>query len=486
MTADKRSVVLTTGEDKIIDLDFDVNAGAAGISVGNPKVLTTTLVKIGDKRQVVLKPLSAGHTTITLRDKDGTLRLIFSAVVADANLIKMTDELQKLLGDIEGISIRLQGDKAVIDGEVLVPSDYGRILNVVEGKNSPYTDKVLNLVSLSPVALSILAKKIQQDINTFAPNATTRVINGTIWLEGSVESMDQARRAEKVALLYLPELKPGNPLEKDPTVQRLPPKNLIQNLLVINPPPPKKQEKLVRVTVYFVELSKDYKKLFGFKWQPGFTADPQIAIGTTGEGGTGAEGGTTFTGTISSLFPKLQSAQDAGFARILKTGTVIVRSGQPATLNDTTEIPYATQGPNGQMATQTAKVGLSVAVTPKILGQGEDIQLDLEMSQLNLAGRAGNSPITASHRVKTKLYVKSNESAAVAGVQSADVQTNFNKDDPNPGSFGGQTSPLFTLLRSKSYAKKKSQFVIFVTPQIVENASQGTEDLKKNFRVKVK
>jgi uncharacterized protein YfeS len=52
--------------------------------------------------------------------------------------------------------------------------------------------------------------------------------------------------------------------------------------------------------------------------------------------------------------------------------------------------------------------------------------------------------------------------------------------------FDAGTDPLFTLMHSKNYIKKKSQFVIFVTPQIIENASEGTEDLKKNFRVKVK
>ncbi len=78
------------------------------------------------------------------------------------------------------------------------------------------------------------------------------------------------------------------------------------------------------------------------------------------------------------------------------------------------------------------------------------------------------------------------ESAAVAGVNSQDIQTNFNKDDPNAGGFGDPaTSPLFTLLRFKSFDKKKTQFVIFVTPQVVASASQGTDDLKKNFRVKV-
>jgi pilus assembly protein CpaC len=93
-----------------------------------------------------------------------------------------------------------------------------------------------------------------------------------------------------------------------------------------------------------------------------------------------------------------------------------------------------------------------------------------------------------NHSVETKLYVKSNESAAVAGVNGSDVSTSFN-DDPNPGSFetpNGGGGQLFNLMRSKNFAKKKTQFVIFVTPQIIDNASEGTDDLKKNFRVKVK
>jgi pilus assembly protein CpaC len=130
---------------------------------------------------------------------------------------------------------------------------------------------------------------------------------------------------------------------------------------------------------------------------------------------------------------------------------------------------------------------LTVAVTPAILGDTDDIQLDLKMNQINLTGRApSGGPITSQHAIETKLYVKSNESAAIAGVNSQDTGTDFNKDDPNPGTFQGTTSPLFSMLHSKAFRKKKSQFVIFVTPQIVENASEGSEEMKKNFRVKVK
>ncbi len=488
--ADKRRLLLTTGEDKAVDLDFEVNAGANGISYGNPQILTTTLVKVGDKRQLVFKPLKAGDTTVTVRDNDGTIQLIFQVRVTGSNLLRMAGEIRNLLRDVEGLEVRIVGSKVVVEGEVLVPADYGRLLTVIQDK--AYSDFVLNLATLSALAMQVVARKIQQDISGFAPNVTTRVVNGLVFVEGTVNSSDEAARVMRVASLYLPDLRPGNSLERDPAVQRLEPRKLVQNFMIINPPAPRKQEKLVRVTVHFVELSKDYNKVFGFKWQPGFTADPQIAVGqgqagTTGT--TGASSGASFSATISSLLPKLQSSQAAGYARVLKTGTIIVRSGQPAKLNEQTDFPYSQQGANGQVTSASKTVGLSVSVTPSIIGQSDDIQMDLELDQTSLVGRGpatGAPPVVAIHKVNTKIYVKSSESAAVAGVDSSDIGTDFNKDDPSSGTFAQGTDPLFTLLHSKAYRKKKSQFVIFVTPQIIENASQGSEDLKKNFRVKVK
>lgn len=487
MTSDRRKMLLTTGEDKAVDLDFEANAGANGIAIGNPQVVATTLVKVGEKRQIVFKPLKAGDTTVTVRDQDGTLRLIFNVTVSGSDLLKRSAELRDLLREVDGIEIRIVGEKILVDGEVLVPADYARVISVLTEK--PYSEVVLNLVSLSKVAMALLAKRIQEDIIVFAPNVKTRLVNGIIFLEGTVDSLDQAKRSADVALLYLPEVKPGNPIAtKDPSAQILPPRSLVKNFIIINPPPPRKQEKLVRVTAYFVELAKDYSKVFGFKWQPGFTADPTVSIGQKADGTVGAGSSSPFTATISSFFPRLQSAQNSGYARILKTATLVTRSGQPAELNEQTDYPYTTLGPNGQAVGASKPVGLSISVTPQILGQSEDIQMDLDLSQIDLVGRAvsGVAPITSNHKIKTKLYVKSNESAAVGGVVSADVGTQFNKDDPQAASFSGQTDPLFTLLHSKAFQKKKSQFVIFITPQIVESASEGTEDLKKNFRVKVK
>lgn len=483
--AEKKRLRMTSGEDVTIDLSF-VPTSANAISVGNPQVVTASLVIVGEKRQITFKPIKAGETSVSVRDQDGNIKLIYTVVVTGSNLLRRAEEIRGLLRDVEGIDVKIVGQKLVVDGEVLVPMDYARILTVITDKM--YADQVLNLTVLSPVALQYIAKKIQEDVGGFAPDVTTRVVNGVIFLEGSVDSYDKAKRAFEIAKLYIPDARPAHPLkEASQDAQVMDRRALVQNFILVTAPPPKKQEKLVRVTAHFVKLAKDYKKVFGFKWQPGVTSDnASLAVGNTGDGAVGASG-TSLTATIFNLFPKLQSAQNAGYARVLKTGTLIVKSSENATLNETTEFPYQGIDQNGRAAEQFVKVGLTLTVSPKILGQSEDIELNLQVKQVSIAsaGRNGRAPSTATHDVSTKIYVRSQESAAVAGVNSADVSTAFNKDDPREGTFEQNSEPLFTLLRSKNYSKTKSQFVIFITPEIIDNASEGTQDLKRNFRVKV-
>ena len=63
--------------------------------------------------------------------------------------------------------------------------------------------------------------------------------------------------------------------------------------------------------------------------------------------------------------------------------------------------------------------------------------------------------------------------------------TDYDRDPPfgRPQfSEADQNVPLFSFLRSKSYISNRSQFVIFVTPELIESASEGTAEIKKKFR----
>ena len=107
----------------------------------------------------------------------------------------------------------------------------------------------------------------------------------------------------------------------------------------------------------------------------------------TGNSGAVAAIGTSFTGTLSSLFPKLQTAQEAGYARVLRTGTIIVRSGQPAQISEATSLPFSTAGANGQINAGDQQIKVEFGVTPVILGQSEDIDMTVKSSVMSIVGR---------------------------------------------------------------------------------------------------
>jgi len=68
--ADKRKLLLTTGEDKVVDVDFEVTDYLKHISIGNNQVVAVTLVKLENQRQIIFKPLKAGER----RDDPGRRR----------------------------------------------------------------------------------------------------------------------------------------------------------------------------------------------------------------------------------------------------------------------------------------------------------------------------------------------------------------------------------------------------------------------------
>ena len=500
--ADHRQLTIYPGEEKIVDIKFKLE-DMKNVKVGNPKILGVDLVVGGaDKRQLVFKPTDKGECRVIVRDEHLNTKIIFDVRIVDADLNRLIGDLKELLKDIEGINISVKFGKIVVDGEVVVPADYGRLNAILA--DGTLKARVINMVTLSPLALQFLAKRIQEDINkSFAPSLTTRVVNGQIWLEGTVKTDPDAQRAYKTALLYLPDSKvPMNLAEKDPSIAKIDPKDhpLVRSFLQVfdpdaaaamaaAPPPPPPPPMMVRVTAHFVELSKDYIKDFGFKWVPSFTANPSVTFGdvpgqTTSGGATGA-----FSATLSSLIPRLWSFQNAGFAKVLKTLSVITKSANSASVNNTVDIPM----PGASGVPGKAQVTLELNVTPTV--NGDMVELDTNLKVASALGRTTQGPIVSSNSLTSKIDVKAGESVAVGNIDVLSLQTAFNRDQGGSGGFSNPstgaaanstTQALFNLERSRNLAKSKSQFVVFLTPELVDDAAKTTDELKRNFRIKVR
>jgi Flp pilus assembly secretin CpaC len=227
---------LAMGTDKFVDLAFE--PGRGGVFVGNPNVLAATVAKAGNRNQLVLQPLKPGATNVTAMDRTGDIKYQAQFQVSAVDLNDLSSQIHELLKDTPNASVKLLKDKVVIDGELLTIAQCGRIATIVG--NASYSPYVLNLTRLSPQFFVELAARTQEEIRKQSPSVSARSVNGQIWLEGNVDTLDQANRAAKVASLMLPEILPADPLdqgagddlEKVPA-RRLPPRPLVQNFLTI-------------------------------------------------------------------------------------------------------------------------------------------------------------------------------------------------------------------------------------------------------------
>lgn len=479
--ATRKDLLLIAGIQKTLDIEFDpCTPFEECVRVANGALMK--IIYVSSKRQLVFTPAKRGETTVTIRDDKGDIRLILDTVVSDNNLDRRAEELRDLLQDIEGIHIRIMAEKIVVDGEVVVISDLNRLYSVLN--DDSYRGIVLNLVTVSPAGLQIMAERMQAEINK--PNVKVRVFNRLFLVEGQVDSADEAKSVLNIAASMLQgfalptyQYDGRNPIDvkvpriTDPIVPRL----------TIAPAKPKPLDKMIKITVDFVELSKDYLRNFGFSWVPSLDTGGSIAFGQSTTGGVTSQGSGSLSGTIGNLFPKLNSAQNAGYARILEQSVLITRSGVTARLSRQLNVPVQVVNERGGGSFQVQSIGPRIEVTPATIGGGDDINLNLHFSYAGLAGKQANAAIILNHDYSSSLIVKNGESAAVVNALSNVISTAFNKDPP-----GGTVpaNPLFTLLRSKAFQKQKSQFVVFMTPQILESASLGTEDIKNRYGLRKK
>ena len=472
------NLTLQSGIDKVIDLSFKpLRQAQDTIVVGNKKVVRPIFIL--EKNQLILKPGEAGEASVTVRDTSGNIRVVYHVTVTAVNLSKMTEEVKNILRDVEGVSVRQVGEKIVLDGELVVPSDMNRIVAVKE----IYGNNVVNLTTFSPLAQKIIAEKMQKDIKEQLglDEIRVRAVNCRFFMEGVTDSAVEEKRAIEIAKSYAPDLIVQKAV-KAKEVKEQGNKCKIVSFITQREKPAPPPAKMIKVVTQFVELSKDYMKFFGFKWAPGIATGGSTSFGQASGGGLTTVA-NSITGTINSLFPKLRQAKSSGKAKILETAVGITEDGRDLFINKQTQMSFLVGNFTNGQTMQTINYGLTASILPKRIGDenSEAVQLKLEF---NLSVPTGVSPqgipVITNNTVRNTITVNSNESAAIAGVVRSGTVWAYNKD---PDQVEVE-SPIFSFLRSRQFNSDKSQFVIFVTPIIVENASKGTEEIKRKFQVK--
>ena len=476
----ERSLNIAIGIDEQVKFDYKYNRK---VQIGNESLLK--LVLAPSKQEITFRGVKAGKTSVTIRDAMGDIRDKFIVNITSDGNSNTVRELRELIGDIEGVNVGIKGGKVVVDGYIVVPNDIGRVMAVL-GK---YPD-VLVLLEYADQTKVIVARKMQEMINKNGmKDVTARVVNGDYWLEGVVNSSGKKELAFNLAQAYLPDvlLKLGQ-ASGGGRFRGNDQKGMnIMNFISVNekkdPEPP---AKLVKIAAQFVELSKDYQKVFAFKWAPFMKTDSSIGFGKTETDGLTTSENGTLSGTISRLFPKLQSAKNAGYARVIQSGMVVTNENKPVSISKSSNVDFSV-GTGDFTKAQSATITFEVKTTPKI-GTQENVNLENLNIKVSLPNgtNSNDTPRITTNSVTTNVTVKSKESAVVGGIIQTSSLTDYDKDDPDNTTTAeeegsAQSTSLFNLLRSKKYATTKSQFVMFVTPEILESASKGTEEVRKKF-----
>lgn len=487
-TGVEKSLTVGLGISKTLEFDFELG----------PIYLTEDLLsyqRIADDKGKITRlriiAKNPGSTDMTIHDAAKKPRIRYIVSVTREDLGQVANQLQGLLGDIEGLKITSVGGTILLDGDILLPKDMIRIMRVVDAMKDRDPKKkaipIRNLASISKMTMNILAERIEREIGS--PEITARVINNNLFLEGTAESEFEADRAVEIARTYLPEVfverTKGEGGEVKPKAQGgagggLP---AIIDLLRVRPRQASPPAQDIKITMNYVELSNEYTKRFNFHWRPLMTDNTNVTFDSSL-----GEVTANLVATVSSLLPSLETAKDHGHAKILRTQTVIVkdRADAPAVIESSVRYYAQVPGPNGTASLQEIPVQNVTKVKAATIPGSDSLELGIQIQLSTVLGLNGSAPTVSTNSLQTQVTVKNGDSAALGGNAIEQALAGYNREPSTGGgssSGAPQGSQIFNLQRGKNFRHDKQQYVIFITPEVLRTAGAGTESISRTFRL---
>lgn len=453
-------IVIVVGKSATVTVPFPLGQGANS----NPEVVQG--VPDVANRKIIFFGRKPGRATYTIFDARNRARKIeYNIDVVGEDLFRLRDYLQRQIGDIEGVEVRVQGDSVIVEGDVALESELARINKLTVGPGGGPRPNVQNLVRLSPLAVKALARTIEQNIGR--PEVTARPLKDKILLEGVVYSEEQKARAEAIAKTLYENVV-----------------NVIEIQQVVRPP---SRAKTVVLNLHFLELSKQLLDTWSINWATvaleggGLSAFFQTDL-VNGE--VVGDFNTTISGTITAFLPKFERAKPANVIRVLANPIVSVKDGERASVFSGAEFPFVVgETPDGIPIIEFKEVGISLSATPYVQGDSVDLKLSISASDIGDVSLAdsgvGNSVGIIKSSFDSAQFTRAGESVVIGGLFRVSDNDLYNKPKNPPGT----SDSIFTLFLSRAYQKRKSQFIVFVTPSVFDDSVSANREMKDVFNL---
>src|SRR4029079_6684849 len=202
--------------------------------------------------------------------KQSGQRVSYTLSVRKQDPNEVISEIKKLLGEIEGVTVRMVGDRIYLDGQAYTSQDAERIEQVVG-----LYPNVKSFVKIAPNAKKLVAQNLNASFQKAGlKNVQANVVGATIFLEGSVESQQDLQKAELITKAL------GEKVE---------------NLLVVG------IKRMILSEVQFVEIRRNSKDRYGIKYPTDISGTATISTLVNKHlfPGNFGEGSSAFRATLS-------------------------------------------------------------------------------------------------------------------------------------------------------------------------------------------
>ena len=163
--------VVVVGGQKVVRFDAPVGRTAIGDdNIADFRVLES-------RREVIILGRRPGQTNLTVWDQTGNVQREITVRVrpSSGTANQIIEELEQLIGSIEGIEYREVGGTVWLEGEVLTERDLARVERVLESY-----PEVRSLVELSPMTAEMMDRAEAESIKTVQMDVTIMEVDKSI------------------------------------------------------------------------------------------------------------------------------------------------------------------------------------------------------------------------------------------------------------------------------------------------------------------
>lgn len=232
---------------------------------------------------------------------------------------------------------------------------------------------------------------------------------------------------------------------------------------------PPKVLKTIQIDVEVVEINLTQSRTMGVNWFPGGTPfELDVSFGSSGNPFNPSAWTYTSAIDVANLKWQIQALAQKGFANILATPKLKVRSGSKATFLAGGEVPIVSTTANAS-SVEYKEFGTKLDITPTVEADGRiSVDVVATVSTLSFSQAVQGNPTILKKTAETFLTLPSGRSFALAGLIERQESVN------DSGLPWLQDIPLLGyLFNSEQKSMVEKETLIIITPYIISEEEES-------------